>query len=319
MRKYLILFFLYIFLCNCQRNSEPVERIQAVENYPLDANFGAADFDWQGHRGARGLLPENSIPAFLKAIDLGVSTLELDVVVSKDQQIIISHEPFFSHIICLDGQGQAIDSSQEKSYNIYEYTTEEIQAFDCGSIGHPGFPQQTKMKVYKPTLKEAVLAIESYIKENNRPPVAYNVETKSKPEGDDIFHPTPQVFAELLHNTLQELGILERVFIQSFDIRTLQAFHQLSEEIPLVLLVENEEPLQENIKLLGFTPSVYSPYYKRLTWDEIQEAHELGMKVIPWTVNEIKEMRRLREMGVDGLISDYPNRFEEVLKESDIN
>lgn len=311
-----MIFFWGLFFTACTASSGDEERVKAVENFPLDISADAKRFDWQGHRGARGLLPENSIPAFLKAVDLGVSTLELDVVVSKDQQLIISHEPFFSHIICLDQQGQAIDSAQELSLNIYEYTAAEIQAFDCGSVGHPGFPEQQKMKVYKPTLEQAIQAVEKYIQENNRAPVNYNIETKSSPEGDDVYHPQPAKFAELLHNSLKSLGILERVFIQSFDIRTLQAFKKLDEGVPLVLLVGNEESLADNIQRLGFTPSVYSPFYQRLTWNEIQEAHQLGMKVIPWTVNEIKDMRRLREMGVDGIISDYPDRFEILIEEA---
>ncbi len=271
-------------------------------------------FDLQGHRGARGLMPENSLPAFIKAIELGVRTLELDVVVSKDNQIIISHEPFFSPEICHDAQGDTIQPKQEEKYNLYLFTAEEIQAYDCGSWGNPRFPEQKPQKTYKPTLQEMVSHVEAYLIEKKRPKVFYNIETKSSPEGDSIFHPAPEEFARLLYQEIKNLKILDRVFIQSFDVRTLRAFKRLNEEIPLVLLVGNNKSIEANIKELGFTPSVYSPEYKRLNVAEVKKAKELGMKVIPWTVNEPEDMRKMLRLGVDGLITDYPDRFNKLTK-----
>ncbi len=276
----------------------------------MDELFNQEIFDLQGHRGCRGLIPENTIPAFLKAIDWGVKTLELDVVVSKDSQIVVSHEPFFAAAICLTPQGDSIDPKREKKYNIYEYTAAEIRSFDCGSIGNPRFPEQQKMKTFKPTLREAIRATEAYWQKKQAKPVFYNIETKCTPEGDSIYHPKPAVFAQLLYEELKALKILERVYIQSFDVRTLQVFKKLDEEIPLVLLIENKESLRENLEKLGFTPSVYSPYYQLVTPELIKEAHEFGMKIIPWTVNEPEDMNKLRKMGIDGLITDYPNRFK---------
>ncbi len=271
-------------------------------------------FNLQGHRGARGLMPENSIPAFKKAIDLGVKTLELDIVVSKDNKMIISHEPFFSPEICHDSKGDTIQPAQEEKYNIFQFTAEEIQAFDCGSWGNPRFPEQKSQKTYKPTLKEMVYQVEAYLEEKQLPKVFYNIETKSSPEGDSIFHPAPDEFARLLYEEIKDLKILDRVFIQSFDVRTLQAFKRLNEEIPLVLLVSNTKGIETNLKELGFTPSVYSPEYRMLTVAEVKKAKELGMKVIPWTVNEPDDMRKMLRLGVDGLITDYPNRFNKLVK-----
>ena len=301
-----------LFLANCTSNKSKSERVQDLGNPPEDSTKTTISFDTQGHRGARGLLPENTIPAFLKAIDLGVKTIELDVVVSQDQQMVVSHEPFFSHLICLDAQGSAIPEAFEKTFNIYQYTVAQIKSFDCGSIEHPSFPNQEKITVSKPTLKEAITATEAYLDSLKAPKVFYNIETKSTPEGDGIYHPAPQKFAELLHQEIQELDISDRVYIQSFDVRTLQEFKKLNAEIPLVLLVYNEYSLDENIEQLGFVPSVYSPYYERLTDEEISQAHEMGMKVIPWTVNELQEMNKLKKMGVDGIISDYPNLFKDL-------
>ncbi|NJL13160.1 MAG: glycerophosphodiester phosphodiesterase [Microscillaceae bacterium] len=269
-------------------------------------------FDLQGHRGARGLLPENSLPGFIKAIDLGVQTLELDVVVSKDKKIVLSHEPFFSPDICRSPQGDSISPGQERQFNIYNYTVEEIRDFDCGRWGNARFPEQKKMAVYKPTLAEVVDSVERYIRRKQLPPVYYNIETKSRPEDDSIFHPKPEEFAQLLYQELKSLSILDKVLIQSFDVRTLQVFKKLDEEVRLVLLVQNPQALETSLRSLGFTPSVYSPYYIGLTEGIVRKAHEKGMKVIPWTVNDLESMRKLIRMGVDGLITDYPDRFQQL-------
>lgn len=302
---------LFTIACDGGKSQREKEnRVTSIKNPPMEEIYNQEVFDLQGHRGARGLLPENSIPAFLKAIDLGVKTIELDVVVSKDSQIVISHEPFFSAEICLNSQGDSIKKEQEKKYNIYQMTLAEIQKFDCGSIGNPRFPEQKKQKTFKPTLREMVLAVEKYLNDKQLKPFFYNIETKSTPEGDSIFHPAPAKFAQLLYDEIKALKILDKVYIQSFDVRTLQVFKKIDEEIPLVLLIENKNSLQDNLEKLGFTPSVYSPYYQLVTPDLVKQAHERGMKVIPWTVNEEKDMENMKKMGVDGLISDYPNRFK---------
>jgi glycerophosphoryl diester phosphodiesterase len=272
-------------------------------------------FDLQGHRGARGLMPENSIPAFIKAIDLGVTTLEMDVVVSRDKKMVVSHEPYFSHKICRSSSGDSIYPVWEKeAYNIYKHTAYEIRQFDCGSMKNPDFPHQKKIRTYKPTLKEVVDSVEAYIHKKQLPAIFYNIETKTSPQTDSLFHPKPEEFVRLLYDELIELNIIEKVYIQSFDVRTLQAFKQLDEEIPLVLLVENTLPLAENLQYLGFTPSVYSPFFQRLNKEEVKKAHELGMRVIPWTVNDEKDMQKMIQMGVDGLITDYPNRYKQMLR-----
>jgi glycerophosphoryl diester phosphodiesterase len=307
----LLIISLLCYQCDGGKNlREKENRVSTVKNPPMEELFNQEAFDLQGHRGCRGLLPENTIPAFLKAVDLGVKTIELDLVVSQDSQLVVSHEPFFSASICQTPQGDSISSKREKDYNIYQYTLAEIQQFDCGSLGNPRFPEQQKMKVYKPSLREAIQAVEKYIQKKSAKPVFYNLETKCTPAGDSIYHPKPAVFAQLLYEELKELKILDRVYIQSFDVRTLQVFKKLNEEIPLVLLVENTQSLRDNLEKLGFTPSVYSPYYQLVSPELIKEAHEFGMKIIPWTVNEIADMERLKKMGVDGLITDYPNRFQ---------
>ena len=121
-------------------------------------------FDIQGHRGARGLMPENTIPAFLMALDSGVTTLELDLAVTKDNQLVISHEPWMSAAICLSPLGDTIKTKDERKFNIYKMTYAEVKGWDCGSLGNEKFPQQKKQVAAKPLLQDAIVAVENHIK-----------------------------------------------------------------------------------------------------------------------------------------------------------
>ncbi|WP_394758216.1 glycerophosphodiester phosphodiesterase family protein [Flavobacterium sp.] len=278
-------------------------------------NSFSQNFDIQGHRGCRGLLPENSIEAMKKAIEIGVTTLELDVVISADNQVLLSHEPFLSHEICLDTNGNEITEANEKSYNLYKIKYNEIKKCDCGSKIHPRFLTQTKIKTYKPLLSEVIDSVENYIKRKYpSKTIYYNIETKSAKEGDGIFHPKPKEFVDLLLKVLYDRKILNRVFIQSFDVRTLQYLHKIKAKVKTVLLVENTLSVQENLKLLGFKPNVYSPEFILLKKENVQYLHKKKIKVIPWTVNQISDMKQLIDLKVDGLISDYPDRYFELLK-----
>jgi glycerophosphoryl diester phosphodiesterase len=265
-------------------------------------------FDVQGHRGARGLKPENTIPAFLEALNLGVTTLEMDLAVSKDKQIVVSHEPYMSSAICLDSAGNSYSEKDEKKYNIYQMTYAEIAAFDCGSKANDKFPEQEKLRVSKPLLRDVLIAAEHHIRSYTLYEVDYNIEIKTSPDGDNKFHPSVEVFSDLVYQLLDEYIPLERVVIQSFDFRVLQYWHKKYPEIRLAALVENLKSVDANLKDLGFHPSIYSPYYKLLTKDKLEHLHRLKIRVIPWTVNDEKEMLSLKGMGVDGFITDYPDR-----------
>jgi glycerophosphoryl diester phosphodiesterase len=273
-------------------------------------------FDLQGHRGARGLKPENTIPAFITALDFGVTTLELDVVITKDKQVIVSHEPYMSPSICLDSTGQLF--TDEKKFNIYKLTYEEIRSFDCGSKGNDRFPEQIKEVVQKPLLKDVIIAVENHIKNKSSYEVDYNIEIKSSEKGDNKEHPSLAEFSDLVYKSIDEYLPWQRVVIQSFDFRVLNYWHKKYPNVRLAALVENVKSPESNLKSLGFTPSIYSPYYKLLNKEKIDYLHSLSvenpekakakLRVIPWTVNEPSEMLELKAMGVDGLITDYPDR-----------
>lgn len=272
-------------------------------------------FDLQGHRGARGLMPENTVPAFLKALEYDVKTLELDVVISKDNQIVVSHEPWMNHVICTQPNGSDITEAEADSFNLYQMTYEEIKAFDCGIKGNSKFPEQQTMAVVKPTLRMVVEAVNAQLKDQKKI-IFYNIETKSDPKSDSIFHPVPQEFVKLLYAELKALDILEQTTVQSFDPRTLQVLHQIDESVPTALLVWQEDvSFDQEIATLGFLPTIYSPYDVLVDSTLIATAHQKGVKVVPWTVNEADKMKNLISLGVDGLITDYPNRARKVIDE----
>ena len=282
-------------------------------------NTSLAAIDLQGHRGARGLMPENSIPAFLHALDLGVTTLEMDVAINADGHVVVSHEPWMSAKICTHGDGREITEQEEKNLRIYAMSDVEVASFDCGSRGHPDHPDQQSMPVSKPLLSDVFAAVASRAEATNRNArigqVLFNIEIKSLPEGDRIFHPEVMEFAGALYRVVREHQLIEQTTIQSFDTRALEAMHEIDPQISISLLVENREGLQQNLNRLSFVPQIYSPDYQLLDRDQIDAAHAQDILVIPWTINDEKTMRELVGMGVDGIITDYPDLGVEVLAE----
>ena len=276
------------------------------------ATSGSITFDKQGHRGCRGLMPENTIPAMLKAIDLGVTTLEMDVVITSDNEVLLSHEPFFNPEISTRTNGKPVTQQESLSLNIYKMTLTETQKFDIGLKPHPRFPRQQKLAVTKPALSDLIDAVEKYVAENKKPRPFYNIETKSTPATDNIYHPAPDVFVKLLLGVIAAKKIEDRVIIQSFDRRTIQHVHQFYPGIKTALLIEDSDTinLKTQLELCGFTPDIYSPHYSHVTDQLIKDCHARKMRIIPWTVNDRKEIVRLKSMGVDGIITDYPDLFD---------
>jgi len=289
MNKLLVILFIGLIAC-----SQPSKTFEEI--------------DVQGHRGARGLWPENSIPGFVNVLELGVNTLEMDLAITADSQIVVSHEPYFSPEICLDYKGKEIPEKFQLNNNIYSMSYKQIRSFDCGSKPHPRFPDQEKISTYKPLFSDVIDTIESLISAKGLDSIRYNIEIKSAPEGDDIFHPTPAVFSDIVYQFLDKKLDWNRVTIQSFDFRVLQYFNETYPDVQLALLIENELPWKTNIDSLGFTPEIYSCDYMLLSKETIKELQTVGLAVIPWTVNERDDMDQLLKWGVDGIITDYPDR-----------
>lgn len=289
MNKFLFLIFVGVIAC-----SQP--------NKTFD------DIDLQGHRGARGLWPENSISGFVNVLKWGVNTLEMDLAVTADAQLVVSHEPYFSSEICLAPSGNEITETDQLKNRIYSMTHAQIRSFDCGSKLHPRFPTQKKTPTYKPLLADVIDTIESIVQSKNLEAIRYNIEIKSTPSGDYLFHPAPADYSDIVYNFIDDQLAWNRVTIQSFDFRVLQYFEQTYPNVQLALLIENKLHWKINIDSLGFTPEIYSCDFTLLSGDIIREMQAKGMAVIPWTVNERKDMNQLLKWGVDGIITDYPDR-----------
>lgn len=278
------------------------------------ATSAQTTLDIQGHRGARGLFPENTIPAFTGAIRFGVNTVELDVVITKDNKVLVSHEPYMNDAFCRQVDGKPLTGDVKQEYNIYNMTYAETQAYDCGSWGNTKFPEQQKMNVAKPLLSDVIDSVEAFVQKYKLPQVKYNIEIKCAAAGDGTMHPKPDEFAKLVYGVIKEKGILGHCNIQSFDVRSLQEIHKIDPKLPIAILIADAHSFKKNLAQLGFTPYAYSPHYILVNKKLVKQCKKAGVKLIPWTVNDEKKMVKLKKMGVDGIITDYPNKAIELLR-----
>jgi glycerophosphoryl diester phosphodiesterase len=243
-----------------------------------------------GHRGARARMPENTLPAFEYAIQQGVDALEMDMAVTKDNVIVISHDPILETPVC---------SGPRNGVVIHTLTLAEVRQWDCGAVQNPNFhTQQTVPGTRMPTLDD-VLQLAT------RGTFDYNVETKSFPERPE-YTPPPNEFARLVLDKVRQYKLEKRVILQSFDFRTLVAMRQLAPEIRLSALTEMDPRAFTTIAKEAANAEIVSPYYKLVTAEKVAAAHALNIQVVPWTVNDPAEWDRLIEAKVDAIISDDP-------------
>ena len=283
----------------------------------VEQNNMPTSIDIQGHRGCRGLLPENSIAAFKRAMDIGVSTLELDVVLSRDGKLIVSHEPWMNHEICLTPSGERIPNRiAALKHNIYKMNVGEVQSYVCGSMPHERFPTQDTSAHKKPTLKEVIYATRAYASETGRGVPFYNIEIKSDRKGDDRFHPSPSSYARAFLKEYFELGIQEISTIQCFDERLLNALHQAYPDLNMIYLTEKKgRSLEDHLKEISFTPYGFSPKWDLVHDSLARECEDQGIKLSVWTVNDTLTMNSLLDQGVTSIITDYPDVAAELVNE----
>lgn len=261
----------------------------------------------QGHRGDRGNWPENSLEAFKSAVDKGVDVLELDVVVNKYGDVIVSHEPFMHSKYVLLPNGESIEPENQRSWNIYNMRLESIQTFDTGTKFHKDFPKQNKISTYKPSLEEVFLFLENEYGRKIFTSISFNIELKSTPEDYGRYQPYPEnmvgVFLELMDSHKYV-----RYNLQSFDVNILENVKLKNPSLPISYLV-SDGSFESNLKKLNFMPDIYSPNFKLLMNElDVKNIQMHGVEVIPWTVNEEYDIQQLINWEVDGIISDYPER-----------
>lgn len=265
------------------------------------------EFSYEGHRGARGLYPENTIHGMYTALDLGVTTLEMDVHITKDGQVVLSHDAYLNPKFVLAPSGEELS---DRSHLIYQMDYDSLKLFDTGSKDHPDFPQQVNTKEHIPLLGALIDSVEHYAAKHKLASPYYNIETKSKDGNDGIHHPDPKTFVDLLVKVIEQKKVAERVIIQSFDPRTLQVLHRDYPNIRTSYLTSDKtKTVEDNISELGFTPYIYSPNFQLVDQGLVDKCREMGLKIIPWTANTAEEIERLKSLRVDGIITDYPNLF----------
>lgn len=264
-----------------------------------------------GHRGCRGLRPENTLPAFLHALALGVDVLEMDVVISADNQVVVSHEPWLNSAICLGPEGETIETIPSPRFNLYQMPYELIRQCDCGQRPHPAFPEQVSGPAYKPLLREVLAAAEATTRPIGRPPIRYAIELKSSPAGDAFFHPAPENFLALVTAEIDQAQVVARTTLLCFDPRILRFANLHQPTLATCLLLEAGQPWLASIEALGFVPTTLGPDFTTVTRAAVQELRSKypHLRLVPWTVNLPSDMQALQALGVDGITTDYPDRF----------
>ncbi len=258
----------------------------------------AAKIEVHGHRGARAAMPENSLPAFEYAIGLGVDVLELDVAVTKDDVLVVSHDPEMNSAHCVGPEGSP--------KLIREMTYAQVQLWDCGAKANPEFPKQKAIPGTRVPSLDSVFALATKGKFH------FNVETKIFPHRPSVT-PTPERFAELMLTLIRKHHLEQRVILQSFDFRTLRAMKKLAPEIRLsALLAFSAQDFVASAHEAGAT--IVSPQYKLVTASKVKAAHDAGLQVVPWTANAPADWELLVAAGSDAIISDDPAGLIEFLR-----
>ena len=310
--------------------SNPIREAEALQNTAASAR----SIDLQAHRGGRGLWPENTLVSFAGALGLGVDTLELDCAVTKDGVVVVSHDPLLNPEITRGPGGGFIETHGPSFHSL---TFAELQAYDvgrmkAGSRYAASFPDAKGADGVRIPRLADVFAL---VAKSGNTQVRFNIETKVTPEKPDETL-GPQAFAEAVVKVVREAKMEKRTAIQSFDWRTLAVVQKMAPEIETVALTTlrpsggNVQPgvpgappslagldvdsfggsLPKTVKASG--ARVWSPNYGEVVKAQVDEAHALGLKVVPWTINESADMERFVDMGVDGIITDRPDRLREV-------
>ncbi|MES2414980.1 MAG: glycerophosphodiester phosphodiesterase [Pseudomonadota bacterium] len=289
-------------------------------------------FDLQGHRGARGLAPENTLAAFSKALQTGVTTLELDVGLTADGVVVISHDPYLNPAFTRDANGQWLAGA--KGPLVKSLTLAQLQAYDVGRI-NPVSSYANQFNTQQPQDGQripALAALFDLVKTAGANGVRFNIETKLNPLAPDDTA-SPQVMTQALLKAVRDAGMTRRVTVQSFDWRSLKLVQQLEPGMPTACLstqsatgdtlrdgnwtaglkLASHASVPQMVRAAGCR--TWSPNAAALTPDAVKEAQALGLQVLPWTVNVPADMQRLMDWKVDGIITDYPDRLRTLMQQ----
>lgn len=271
------------------------------------AHSAKQTLDVQGHRGARSVLPENSLAGFKYAMEIGVDTLELDLGVTRDDVVVVVHDQIINSELCQYKDGRPIKGS----LLVHSLSFKQIKQFDCGNKAILGFPTQSRLPGSEiPSLAEVFeMVVGSNLENANT--IRFNVETKSNP-AYPYAQPTADKFVALVVAEIDRFKLRSRVNLQSFDPRTLLACHALAPDIELAILLR-DKPKDWLAIAKTYHANIVSPYFKSINEEDVRLMQNAGLKVVPWTVNSEDEWMRLIEFGVDGIITDNPRPLLKIL------
>lgn len=273
-----------------------------------------------GHRGTRGFMPENTIPGFKRALEIGANTLEFDIHLTKDHRVIIHHDNSFSPFYTTQPDGRPIAENEREHFRFYQMDYQEIEKFMLGKENQGRFPFQKQISASVPLLSKMFEALEGFVKEKHRPRPTYLLEIKSNPDPSvhGVEQASPEEYMKALIKELSPYlnSLKGRLIIQSFDPAPLRILKKELNGIPLGFLMEEKScSLEKALNQLNFAPDFYNPCDFLVSQELVDRCHRQKIKVLPWTVQRKPRIRELVKMGVDGIISDYPNRVREVLAE----
>lgn len=270
-----------------------------------------APIDVQAHRGGAGLMPENTIPAMRHALDLGVNTLEFDLQLSSDGQVVVCHDNYFHPRYATRPDGTLIQPDDPREY-LYTMPYDSIARYDVGLRPNSVWPSQQKIAAKRPLAGELIDFAEQYATS----PVNYNIEIKSWPrDGEGTLWPDYRTFCDTCIPLLLSKNLGDRLIVQCFDTRSLEYMHAKWPELTLSFLTEDfDTDIHEILSRLSFTPAWWSPHYSVVTPENVAFCHAQGIGVVPWTVDDPAEMRRLVSCGVEAIISNYPDVLIETVR-----
>jgi len=263
-------------------------------------------FDKQSHRGGAGLYAENTIAAAKNALRLG-TTIEMDLYMSKDSQIVVTHDPHIVAAYTLHPNGKPVLPEEEKDLLIKNLAYSEIAQIETGLRPYDKYPRRKNIYAHIPRFADLIDSAEHYARVNHLPPPQYNIQPGPAYTITDDFR---KDFIKKMMDIIISRKIQGRAMIQAFDTGMLEVTRKYYPYMPIsFLLGKDEATFDEIFKRLSFKPDIYSPHYTMVTPELVKKCHALGMKVLPWTVNTRKEIEDLKAMGVDGIITDYPDFY----------
>lgn len=270
--------------------------------------------DLQAHRGGAGLMPENTFTSMKNALDLGVNTLEMDLQISADGKVVVSHDNYFHYRCSIRPDGSPVEKGEPREY-LYTMPYDSIAKYEVGLKTWEQWPQKALVSEHVPLVSDLIDFTEKYAREKHLGLPGYNIEIKSsRGEGEGTLWPEYKYFCDTCIPLLLSKKLGKRLIVQTFDVRSMEYIREKWPGVTLSFLTKRDPDVGEILSRVSFSPEWWSPHFSVVTPENVALCHSRGIKVVPWTVDEPEDIRRMAECGVDAIISNYPDRLVELLR-----